>query len=42
MFGHGTILHKEGAGETLKLTIRFRDSGTRKILPCHTTLVVHD
>ena len=42
MFGRGTILHIEGAGDSLKLTIRFLTSGTRKILPRHTTLVVHD
>jgi len=42
MFGSGKILHREGAGESLKLTIRFQSSGTRKILPRHTTLVVHD
>ena len=42
MFGRGQILHKEGSGDSLKLTIRFQDSGTKKILPRHTTLVVHD
>jgi hypothetical protein len=42
MFGRGRILRKEGAGESLKLTIHFLTSGTRKILPRHTTLVVLD
>ena len=42
MFGRGMILHKEGAGDSLKLTIRFQNTGTKKIIPRHTTLVVHD
>jgi DNA helicase-2/ATP-dependent DNA helicase PcrA len=42
MFGRGKILHKEGAGDTLKLTIRFQDGGTKVIVLKHTTLVVHD
>lgn len=42
MFGKGTILQKEGAGESLKLTIRFQSAGTKRIMPRGTTLVVHD
>jgi hypothetical protein len=42
MFGKGTILQKEGAGESLKLTIRFQGAGTKRIMPRGTTLVVHD
>lgn len=42
MFGRGTILQKEGAGESLKLTIRFQSAGTKRIMPRGTTLVVHD
>jgi len=42
MFGKGTILQKEGAGDSLKLTIRFQGAGTKRIMPRGTTLVVHD
>jgi DNA helicase-2/ATP-dependent DNA helicase PcrA len=40
MFGRGTISAVEGSGPSVKLTIRFVDAGTRKILPRHTTLTV--
>jgi DNA helicase-2/ATP-dependent DNA helicase PcrA len=39
MFGEGRVLSREGEGQNLKLTIRFTDHGTKKILPRYTTLV---
>lgn len=38
MFGEGRVLSREGEGQNLKLTIRFTDHGTKKILPRYTTL----
>jgi DNA helicase-2/ATP-dependent DNA helicase PcrA len=38
MFGEGRILSREGEGANLKLTIRFNQHGTKKILPRYTTL----
>ena len=40
MFGKGTIAAVEGSGTSVKLTIRFTESGVRKILPRHTTLTI--
>ena len=40
MFGKGVIASVEGSGPSVKLTIRFREAGTRKILPRHTTLTI--
>jgi DNA helicase-2/ATP-dependent DNA helicase PcrA len=40
MFGKGTIAAVEGSGPSLKLTIRFAEAGTRRILPRHTTLTI--
>jgi hypothetical protein len=40
MFGKGTIAAVEGCGPAVKLTIRFTESGVRKILPRHTTLTI--
>jgi hypothetical protein len=34
------ILDREGSGATLKLTIRFVDHGSKKILPAYTDLHV--
>ncbi len=39
-FGGGKILAREGSGKHLKLTIRFVDHGTKKILPSYTKLQV--
>ena len=39
MFGEGRVLSREGEGQNLKLTIRFTDHGTKKILPRYTTLL---
>jgi DNA helicase-2/ATP-dependent DNA helicase PcrA len=39
-FGIGKILAREGSGKGLKLTIRFRDHGQKKILPAYTKLQV--
>jgi DNA helicase-2/ATP-dependent DNA helicase PcrA len=39
MFGEGRVLSREGEGANLKLTIRFTDHGTKKILPRYTTLM---
>jgi DNA helicase-2/ATP-dependent DNA helicase PcrA len=39
-FGSGRILEREGSGKTLKLTIRFAGTGSKKILPAYTTLEV--
>ncbi len=40
MFGRGTIAAVEGAGDGVKLTIRFGSAGVRKILPRHTSLTI--
>jgi len=37
-FGGGRIVGREGSGKHLKLTIRFTDHGTKKILPSYTKL----
>jgi DNA helicase-2/ATP-dependent DNA helicase PcrA len=39
-FGRGKIMAREGAGKTLKLTIRFDGHGQKKILPSYTSLKV--
>ena len=39
-FGGGQILHREGSGKLLKLTIQFSDYGPKKILPAYTKLSV--
>jgi len=39
-FGAGEIVAREGSGRGLKLTIRFRDHGAKKILPSYTKLRV--
>ena len=39
-FGSGKIVAREGAGKTLKLTIRFDAHGQKKILPSYTNLKV--
>ncbi|MBD3868498.1 MAG: UvrD-helicase domain-containing protein [Acidobacteria bacterium] len=39
-FGRGKIIAREGAGKTLKLTIRFDGHGQKKILPSYTSLKV--
>ncbi len=39
-FGGGTILDREGRGKHLKLTIRFADHGSKKILPAYTKLLI--
>jgi len=39
-FGGGTILDREGRGKQLKLTIRFADHGSKKILPAYTKLLI--
>jgi DNA helicase-2/ATP-dependent DNA helicase PcrA len=39
-FGSGKIIAREGAGKTLKLTIRFDLHGQKKILPSYTSLKV--
>jgi DNA helicase-2/ATP-dependent DNA helicase PcrA len=39
-FGGGQILHREGTGKHLKLTIQFSDYGPKKILPAYTKLSV--
>jgi DNA helicase-2/ATP-dependent DNA helicase PcrA len=38
MFGRGTVLEREGAGASLKLTIEFTGYGTKRILPAYTEL----
>jgi DNA helicase-2/ATP-dependent DNA helicase PcrA len=37
-FGDGRILDREGSGQNLKLTIRFTNHGSKKILPSYTKL----
>ena len=39
-FGAGRILEREGSGKNLKLTIRFVQYGSKKILPAYTELQV--
>ena len=39
-FGSGKIVAREGAGKSLKLTIRFDSHGQKKILPSYTSLKV--
>ena len=34
-FGRGVVQKREGEGEELKLTVRFRDHGTKKLLARH-------
>ena len=38
MFGSGRVLEREGAGQSLKLTIQFTGYGTKRILPAYTQL----
>jgi len=38
MFGSGKVLGREGAGNSLKLTIQFQGYGTKRILPAYTQL----
>jgi DNA helicase-2/ATP-dependent DNA helicase PcrA len=39
MFGSGKVLEREGAGQSLKLTIQFTGYGTKRILPAYTQLI---
>jgi DNA helicase-2/ATP-dependent DNA helicase PcrA len=39
-FGQGTVLHREGSGENLMLTIKFERAGTKKIMAKYASLEI--